>query len=294
LQVNAKINLSLNVAGKAHNGYHCLDMVMASVNLFDTVTVARRADKIVTVAMADARGVPIDVKPELNTAYKAASMLSSGFGLSGCDISIVKGIPLAGGLGGSSADAAGAIYALSKLHNIDVKSSGAYLIAFRSGSDVPYMLDGGYAHVYGRGEKINMIACRHKFHLVIAKGKAGCSTWEAYAAFDKLGKTRGSGTAQILRALTETDPLKSGAAGAAPYLQNDLQEASISLCPEIAATLELLQSTAPLCALMSGSGSACFAVYASAEDSRRAYAQIKDKTDFCAVCETVPRGITEV
>jgi 4-diphosphocytidyl-2-C-methyl-D-erythritol kinase len=151
------------------------------------------------------------------------------------------------------------------------------------------MLDGGYAHVYGRGEKINLIACAQRLHLVVAKGGAGCPTKDAYAAFDRLGKRRESDTAKILRAMTGGDIL-----AAVPYFTNDLQEASVSLCPEISAALELLRGTDPLRALMSGSGSACFGVYGSEAAARAAYSRIAGKTAFCAVCGTVGKGIVEL
>ena len=294
LKAYAKINLSLRITGRAENGFHMLDMLMASVDIYDIVSLTIRDDKAVNIRMADASGAPFDIALETNTAYKAAKALISEFNLPGCDVSIIKNIPLAAGLGGSSADAAGVIYGLCKLHDIDVKGGKIMNIALGAGSDVPYMLTGGFARVTGLGEIVDsgqwavdggQIKPGDKncklLHMIIAKGTGGCSTAEAYAAFDQMTNYK-----RKMRKKNNFSLLTS-------HFANDLQAASISLCPEIAGTLKLLQSTNPLCAQMTGSGSACFALYESETAARAAHDKIAEKIEYCRVCETVEKGIEE-
>lgn len=286
LKVNAKINLSLNINSFAGNGYHCLDTVMVSVNIADTIVVSRRRDKEINVRMLDSGGNVVQIENKYNSAYKAAGALISGFNLSGVDIVITKRIPFAAGMGGSSADAAGVIAAIAKLYNVDIKSSSAYIIAFKSGSDVPFMLDGGFAHVTGRGEKVENFSLSHTLHMVVAKGKSGCSTKASYEKFDALGNWRRGNSLAMIKAVKAGDP-----DAVAELLNNDLQTPSILICPEIQTTLNTLQTTNPLNCIMSGSGSACFGLYRTAAEAEFAANAIKDKLEFVSACVTEPRSI---
>ena len=286
MNVNAKVNLSLNITGGTSGGYHCLDTVMVSVNIADTIVVSKRKDRDITVKMLDSNGNVIQIENKYNSAYKAAYALINGFNLGGVDIVITKRIPFAAGMGGSSADAAGVIAAISKIFNVDVKSSSAYIIAFKSGSDVPYMLDGGCAHVTGRGEKVEKIAFDGALHMVVAKGKSGCSTKASYDKFDMINNWKRGNSAAMIKALKNSD-----SDAVAENLINDLQTPSVLICPEIQTTLNILQSTNPLGCIMSGSGSACFAVYRTAALAETAEISIKDKLDFVSACRTVPSSI---
>ena len=288
LKVNAKINLSLNLMSHTSNGYHCLDSVMVSANIADTVAVSRRNDKEITVRMFGADGAAVPIENKYNSAYRAACALTGGFNLGGLDIAVQKGIPLAAGLGGSSADAAGVIAAVSKLFNIDIKSSSAYIVAFKSGSDVPFMLDGGFARVTGRGEKVESLAADTVLHMVVGKGKSGCATKAAYDKFDQLNRWRRGDSAAMVKALKD-----GNVAEIAKLLHNDLQTPSISVCPEIKTTLDILQKSrpAPLNCIMSGSGSACFGLYRTAAEAEAAAESIKDKLDFVQACASAPQSI---
>lgn len=288
MKVHAKINLSLNVTGKAGNGFHCLDMVMASVNISDAVSVTRRRDSGVTVVMRDASGAVVPLIPQKNTAYRAAISLVQGLSLPGCDIEIEKGIPFAAGLGGSSADAAAVITAMGRLYGLDIHSSSAYIIAFKSGSDVPYMLDGGYARVYGMGEKVHLLPVEKRLHLVIAKGLECCSSGEVYRKFDSL-PPRPIGSADAMIEALQSGTLEAVAAN----LHNDLQTPAIALCPEITETLALIKSTRPIGLQMSGSGPACFGIYPDAAAARAACDAIKDRLSFCETAETVLSGFAQ-
>lgn len=136
IKAYAKINLTLFVCGKK-DGYHALDSLVASVNLFDAITIKKRKDRLVSIAM---HGMGSESIPfEKNNAAKAAELFVEKFGTCGADITVYKNIPMGAGLGGSSADAAGVLNGLAKLYKID-DMAALKLIADQTGSDTRYML----------------------------------------------------------------------------------------------------------------------------------------------------------
>ena len=113
----AKINLSLNITG-TENGYHMLDSVVTTIDVFDTISVRKRKDDKITLTMKGV-GANLLLDERQNNAYKAAALFKQTFDTKGMDITVVKRIPLGGGLGGSSADVAGVLNALKQLFKIE-------------------------------------------------------------------------------------------------------------------------------------------------------------------------------
>jgi len=111
IKVNAKINLSLDITRVREDGYHDLDMLMTSVDIFDTIT-AQKSDK--SQVTMDGKVVESN-----NTAVKALTLLQEKFGIA-MKVDIVKGIPFSAGMGGSSADASGVFFCASKLFGISI------------------------------------------------------------------------------------------------------------------------------------------------------------------------------
>ena len=291
LKVNAKINLSLNIVSKLPESFHGLDTVMVSVNIADTIIVSRRRGNEINVRMFDGGGRALRLDNERNSAYKAAYALMQDFKTGGLDINIIKRIPFSAGLGGSSADAAGVIAAVEKLFAFVTESHPAFRVPLKrgivgTGSDVPYMLQGGFARVTGRGENIESLDIDNTLHLVIAKGKSGCSTKVSYDKFDELGVWRKGNSEKLTEALRQNDIDSAGR-----LLHNDLQIPSISVCPEIQTTLDLLRATNPVNCIMSGSGSACFGLYRTADAAGKAAESLKGKLAFVQACTTAPKSI---
>ena len=158
LRVYAKLNLALNVLSCEQEGYHQLDMVNQSISLFDEIRIVPRPDERISVHCDKDIGV-------INTAWTSASEFAKKFNTTGCDITIKKGIPMKGGLGGSSADAAGVLVALAKWHKIPLEQ--VYSIADAVGSDVKYMMTGGLARVRGKGEQVQTIESDSLVYFVV-------------------------------------------------------------------------------------------------------------------------------
>ncbi len=247
IQVAAKVNLSLNITGRA-DGYHLLDSVFASVDLYDTVTVCRRGDDTVSVRFSDAKiGAG-------NRVGAAVAVLKSRFGPFGADITVENRIPAGGGLGGSSADAAGAIRALNALFGFTDDPAVLYEAAAAVGSDVPFMLDGGLARVTGRGEKLAYFAGRTDIVMYLVVPPSPVSTPACFAAFDRRGD---AGTAADIDRVVAA--LRSGE-DFAPYAGNALYPAAVSLNPQVRTAYDAIAAAGGR-PVMTGSGSACIGLF---------------------------------
>ena len=145
----AKINLTLEIKG-VENGYHLLDSLVASIDLFDLVVLKKRKDKLSSITMRGmgSEGIP----PEENIALKTAELFSETFSTPGVDVTVYKNIPIGAGLGGSSADSAGVINGMAKLYGI-TDEDALTALAEKTGSDTSYMRKGGFQRMQGRGEK---------------------------------------------------------------------------------------------------------------------------------------------
>lgn len=273
----AKVNLFLDVLGKPE-GFHDIDTVVATVNLFDTVSVTKRKDdKIVLRTTGGPYTLP---KEENNNAYKAAKLFQSTFKTGGVDISVTKRIPVGGGLGGSSADISATLNAMKKLFGVeeDVKP-----LADSLGSDSGYMLTGGFARLTGRGEKVEFLDFGDlKLHLIIAVPSVGVSAKEAYEEYDKAPLPVRSGADEIIKNLSLGKVYKGD-------FYNALYDASAKLNPQISAVFGLIASLSPEAVVMSGSGSACIGIFSSKELCEWAKDKLKNSKLKLFVTETLTR-----
>ena len=251
----AKINLTLFVTG-TENGYHMLDSLVASVDLYDLIKIKKRRDRLVSVTM---HGMGSETIPhECNNAARAAELFVEKFGTNGADITVYKNIPMGAGLGGSSADAAGVLNGLAKLYKTD-DLAALKLLADETGSDTRYMLTGGWARLFGRGDIVKPIDGRLKVHILMLVPDGGVSTAQCYSAFDRTGKTGGNSDA------AEQAVIKNDLHGLAEELSNSLAPAAASLSGDIGRCIDELKEFAPLAVNMTGSGSGVYALFESRE-----------------------------
>jgi 4-diphosphocytidyl-2-C-methyl-D-erythritol kinase len=260
VRVPAKVNLCLSVGPLRPDGYHDLATVFHGVALFDEITASPADTLSLTCEGEGAPDVPLDAT---NLAWRAAVLLAERAGRpsAGVRLHIAKGIPVAGGMAGGSADAAGALVACDELWQTGFSREELHALAAELGSDVPFALYGGTAMGTGRGEQITPILARGEFHWVFAFAHDGLSTPAVFAECDRLrgGVAGGATTApapgvdeELLRALRAGDSLLLGSA-----LRNDLTPAAASLRPDLRRTLQAGQDAGALGALLSGSGPTC-------------------------------------
>lgn len=244
----AKINLTLDITG-AKDGYHVIESLVASIDVFDVIRVKKRKDNYIGVSFS---GLPSGVAGEKSNAYLAAEAFVKEFGTGGAEITIERHIPAAAGLGGSSADIAGVLAAMGKLYRINRDLS---YIANGLGSDVAYMLKGGFAVIKDRGEIVESVSgVKNTFYILIVAGSQGVSTSESYKGYDKIGKSYRRRTAAAVNFLREDD-----CENFFKVLKNDLYFSSARILPEIKDTLARLKNFGA--AVMTGSGSAVYGIY---------------------------------
>jgi len=249
----AKVNLCLGVGPVRPDGYHPLATVFQAIGLFDEVRVRPAAEETLTVYGdgVDVSDVPQDSS---NLVLKAARLLAAHHGVDeGVEMHIHKRIPVAGGLAGGSADAAAALVACDALWGTRTPRDVLLELAAELGSDVPFCLVGGTAIGTGRGELLSPVMTRGSYWWVVVPGEGGLSTPVVYGEFDRLKASTGVDQPEIpaplLSALRAGDVEWLGAS-----LSNDLQDAALSLRPDLAVLLEDGLEASAHGALVSGSG----------------------------------------
>jgi 4-diphosphocytidyl-2-C-methyl-D-erythritol kinase len=249
----AKINLSLGVGPARADGYHPLATVYQAIGLYDDIRVRPSPRDVlrVTGVGVDVSDVPRDAS---NLAMRAAHLLAAHHGLDEpVDMRILKRIPVAGGMAGGSTDAAGALVACDALWETRTPREELMSLAAELGSDVPFCLVGGTAIGSGRGELVAPAMTRGTYWWVIAPGKAGLSTAQVYAEFDRLHASSPADVPEIPDELMSA--LRTGdieALGAS--LSNDLQPAALRLRPELGDLMAFGVQGSAHGAIVSGSG----------------------------------------
>ncbi|MFE9659015.1 4-(cytidine 5'-diphospho)-2-C-methyl-D-erythritol kinase [Streptomyces sp. NPDC005955] len=253
VRVPAKVNVQLAVGAARPDGFHDLANVFLAVGLYDEVTVTPADGLRITCSGPDAGEVPLD---RSNLAARAAQLLAARYGRGpevGVHIHIDKDIPVAGGMAGGSADAAGALVACDALWGTGASRDELLALCAELGSDVPFSLVGGAALGTGRGERLRPLEVGGTFHWVFAAAEGGLSTPAVYREFDRL--TAGTEVPVPQAAPELLDALWQGDAVAlAGALTNDLQPAALSLFPSLARTLAVGRGAGALAGIVSGSG----------------------------------------
>lgn len=251
VRVPAKVNLELRVGPLRDDGFHDLATTFHAVDIFDEVTVTPDAEFSVSVTGGGEDKVPTD---ETNLAYRAAALLAERFDVEErCAISIVKAIPVAGGMAGGSADAAATLVACDTLWGLGLRRHELEEIAAELGSDVPFALTGGTALGTGRGEQIVPVLATGTFEWLFALTHEGLSTPAVYAECDRLREGEDVPEPQPSDGLLAS--LRSGDVhGVALAMHNDLESAALSLMPSLRPLMEMGLEMGALCALVSGSG----------------------------------------
>ncbi|WP_240746611.1 4-(cytidine 5'-diphospho)-2-C-methyl-D-erythritol kinase [Cryptosporangium phraense] len=250
MRVPAKINLHLGVGPLRDDNFHDVASVFHAVSLVDELTLEPGPPGIRLILEQPHTGVPVD---RTNLAARAVQMLADHVNIEpAVTIRLRKGIPVAGGMAGGSADAAAALVAGDALWNLALPPETLHALAARLGSDVPFALHGGDALGLGRGEQLTPLTHPYRRHWVLATAREGLSTPAVYAEFDRGGRTTASDPAAVIKALDDPDPN-----ALADALTNDLQDAALSLRPGLQQVLKAGKQAGALQGIVSGSGPTC-------------------------------------
>ncbi len=277
----AKINLSLDVAGKRSDGYHNIFTVMQSVDLYDTIILSDNDSGKITIS-CNYEGVPCDEK---NICYKAAEKFFAAVkkDIQGVHIDIDKQIPAQAGLAGGSTDGAAVILGLNKMFETFLKPAEMHEIAEKVGADVPFCLAGGTQYATGIGTTLKKLPNFSASHIVICKpDNVSVSTAEAYSKVDKLSP-HPYYTDEMIKALYSRDMFRITST-----LFNDF-ELALKL-DEVNEIKRIMYKYKAQGASMSGSGSAVFAVYNSERKAQKCVDALKEKYSKVFLCHPTKDG----
>ena len=253
-----KINVFLKVGALLEDGYHDVAIAYQAVSLYEDVRAYPADDFSVSVTgSVELSRVPTDAR---NIAIKAARLLARRTGYrGGVRLEIDKHVPVTGGMGGGSADAAATLLACDTLWGTALPREDMLHLAAELGADVPFAFPGGTAIGTGRGDQLSPALAKGQFQWVLALADFGLSTPEVYSELDR-HRDRNSQDifpapvaptveANVLQALRAGDPHML-----ADCLYNDLQAPALHLEPSLAAVLELGERNGALAGIVSGSG----------------------------------------
>lgn len=251
-----KINIAFDVGDVQSDGYHDVASVYQAVSVHEDVWASLDdAYAIDVTGDVDVAGVPLD---EGNLAVRAARLVAQRAGWTGgIRLQIHKSVPVAGGMGGGSADAAAALVAVNELLDAGLSTLELQELGAQLGADVPFAVLGGTAIGTGRGDELAPALVRGRFDWVLATSADGLSTPAVYGELDRLRALPDIAPAHgvprvdpaVLQALRAGDPAALAAA-----VRNDLQEAALSLRPALADVLRAGTDAGALAGLVSGSG----------------------------------------
>lgn len=288
VQSPAKVNLCLRLCGTRADGYHLIDSLMVPISLCDELLVAVRPRQPGTLLPSvsvetDCAQIPSGAD---NLAYRAAAAFAKVTHQSvAIDIRIRKRIPAGSGLGGGSSDAAAVLLTLNHLLGYPLQPAQLAEVGARIGADVPFFVYGRPARVTGAGEQIVPITLEATLNLVICSDGYTLSTAHVYSHVHPASHS-----------LTSDPPVSNITdfiEGRKPFtdlLVNDLEEAAAQIHPEVLSLKARVMEEGAQAALMTGSGSAVFGVWAHPQSAAQAAARLRGHGLWAEAVQTLERS----
>lgn len=253
-----KVNVCLKVGRLLDDGYHDIATAYQAVSLYEDVRAYPADDFSVSfTGTVDTSDLAVD---STNLAIKAARLVARVAGYrAGVRLEIEKNVPIAGGMGGGSADAAATLLACDTLWGTDLGREELLSLAAQLGADVPFAFMGGTAVGTGRGDELSPALAKGQFHWVFALADFGMSTPEVYSELDRHRERHAQDIFPVNpQPSVDTPVLKALRAGdstmLAEAMHNDLQAPALHLEPRLARVLELGEENGALAGIVSGSG----------------------------------------
>ena len=254
----AKLNLNLLITGKREDGYHLLDSDFCLIDLCDTIDIALREDGVIEL-LNPIDGVPV----EQDLTIRAARLLQSFTGVTqGASLRVHKRIPMGGGLGGGSSDAATVLMALNRLWLCGLADTVLMQLGVQLGADVPFFIFGRSARVRGIGEQLQAIDVPDAWYVVLHP-TVHVPTANVFKEFSRQLLTGGV-TFSIMRTLATTQ-----------QNQNDLQSVVCEMYPTVNKALSVLKEYGS--PLMTGSGACVFLVCSNEDQAKTVYESLSLK-----------------
>lgn len=250
---NAKINVCLDITSRREDGYHLLDMVMLPLELHDSLLIEETPKAVDNYITLDDYTIE---ESKFNTVTTAIELLDEVHPLNTkFKIDLHKVIPMKAGLGGGSSNAAFVLKTIADYKKISLTKEEINKIAVKIGADVPFFVENKPARCRGIGEDITPINIKNNYYVLLVKPDKGCATEDVYRLSDKKNNWPHGNVEMVIKALEEGDDELL-----ANSVFNVLEEASFDLVPQIKTIKEEMREQGLKIVLMTGSGSAVFAL----------------------------------
>ena len=284
LKSRAKINLSIDVLGKREDGYHLVEMIMQTIDLYDTIRI-KELDKNSIIIKSNSSNIPLD---ENNIVYKAINLLKNKFNINnGLEVFIEKNIPIAAGMAGGSSNAAAVLIGLNKLWNLNLSEKELQEIGFKLGADVPFCISGKAALAQGVGEELTYIKGLPKnISILVCKPNLFISTKKVYQGLD-LNNIEKRPNNKFLIDCLEKEDIKS----LAKNMVNVLESVTSKQHREIKEIEHIMINNNALGSMMSGSGPTVFGLFENKEDALKAKEELLKKYEQVYVVNSSEKGV---
>lgn len=284
LKSRAKINLSIDVLGKREDGYHLVEMIMQTIDLYDIIKIRELSSDNIIIK-SNSNHIPLD---ENNIVYKAINLLKNKFKINkGVEVFIQKNIPIAAGMAGGSSNAAAVLVGLNKLWELNLSELDLQELGFKLGADVPFCISGKAALAQGVGEELTFIKGLPKdITILICKPEIFVSTKDVYGGLDLNNIQNRPDNNKLLEDLRQEN-----ISSLAENMVNVLENVTSRDYREIKDIENIMLENGALGSMMSGSGPTVFGLYKNREDALKGKEELLKKYKQVYVVNSSEKGV---
>ena len=284
LKSRAKINLSIDVIGKREDGYHIVEMIMQTIDLYDDIKLKELEEDNIIIK-SECFYIPLN---EDNIVYKAAKLIKEKMDIKkGIEIFIKKNIPVAAGMAGGSSNAAAVLVGLNELWELGLSKDELRDLGLKLGADVPFCIEGGTALAEGIGEKLTYIKGINKdVNILVCKPDIFVSTKEVYQSLD-IKNIEKRPDNKLLIEKKKNDDIVS----VSNNMVNVLEEVTSKKYSDIKVIENIIAKNGAMGTMMSGSGPTVFGFFDNEEKAKRARVELLENYSQVYVVTSSEKGV---
>ena len=284
LKSRAKINLSIDVLGKREDGYHLVEMIMQTIDLFDKIKIFSLKEDTIIIE-SNSLDIPLD---STNIVYKAADLIKKQYNIKeGVKIIIEKNIPIAAGMAGGSSNAAAVLVGLNQLWQLKLSENKLKELGLKLGADVPFCIGGQTALAENIGEKLTKIdGLSENIFILVCKPELFVSTKEIYEEIDSKIIEKRPNNKLLIQLLKENKIQQI-----ADNMYNVLEEVTRERYPVIEEIEKIMMENDALGSMMSGSGPTVFGLYINREDAENCKNKLLKKFSQVYIVKSHNKGV---
>ena len=284
LKSRAKINVSIDILGKREDGYHLVEMIMQTIDLFDKIKIFSLKEDTIIIE-SNSLDIPLD---STNIVYKAADLIKKQYNIKeGVKIIIEKNIPIAAGMAGGSSNAAAVLVGLNQLWQLKLSENKLKELGLKLGADVPFCIGGQTALAENIGEKLTKIdGLSENIFILVCKPELFVSTKEIYEEIDSKIIEKRPNNKLLIQLLKENKIQQI-----ADNMYNVLEEVTRERYPVIEEIEKIMMENDALGSMMSGSGPTVFGLYRNREDAENCKNKLLKKFSQVYIVKSHNKGV---